>query len=119
MPEKSKTSAGAKEFEQSVKTAIAEMQKAGLGSLAWLGTDWMQNMTDLGGEMRRFMADRIKEDVKTQHEILHAKDMTEVQTIQAQFLKDAFDQYAAETGKLVEMSHEFIAKAQARVSGKS
>jgi hypothetical protein len=119
MPEKSKASEAATEAERSVKGAISEMQEAGFGSLTWLGTDWMTTMSDIGGEMMRFMADRIKEDVKTQHEILHAKDITDVQAIQTRFMKDAFDQYAAETGKLVKISHELVAKAQAKASDKT
>ena len=119
MPDKSKASEKATEAERSAMKAMSEMQEAGLGSLAWLGTDWMRSMNEIGGEMMRFMADRIKEDVKTQHEILHAKDITDVQAIQTRFMKDAFDQYAAETGKLVKISHERVAKAQAKASDKT
>lgn len=107
MTEKSKTS---EDPMQSAAAAFAEWQKAGFGPMAWMGTDWMTGLGDISGEVMRFVADRIKEDVKTQHEILHAKDITQVQGIQTRFLRDAFDQYAAETGKLIEMGNDLFAK---------
>lgn len=119
MPEKSKASERATEAERNARNVISEMQEAGLGSLAWLGADWARQMSDIGGEVMRFMADRIKEDVKTQHEILHAKDIVEVQAIQTRFMKETFEQYAAETGKLVEMSQDLVAKTQARAGDKT
>ena len=58
------------------------------------------------------MAERIREDVKTQHEILHCKSPAELQAIQARFVARAVEQYSAETGKLVEMSQEMLGKLQ-------
>ncbi|MEO0752128.1 MAG: phasin family protein [Pseudomonadota bacterium] len=82
---------------------IADLQKAGMGNLMGIGTAWIEAMGAMSAEMAEFVADRIKEDVKTQHEILHCKDVADLQRIQAQFMQKAIDQYQAETGKLVEM----------------
>ncbi len=87
---------------------FVEFQKAGLGPLQWLGTAWLENMGDLGGELSQFMAERIREDVKTQHEILHCRDAAKLQEIQSRFIQKAIEQYTAETGKLVELSHTFM-----------
>lgn len=84
-------------------SALAEMQKAGMGSFVQMNARWIETMGDMGAEVLSFLADRIKEDVKTQHELLHCKDVDEARRIQQRFVQKAIDQYQAETGKLVEM----------------
>jgi hypothetical protein len=81
-----------------------------LAPLGWMSTAWIESLADLGSELTSFVADRIREDVKTQHAILHCKSLAELQHVQAEFMQRAFDQYAAETGKLIEMSTEIAAK---------
>lgn len=88
--------------------SITQLQDAGLGNLMWLGTAWLEAMSDLSAEITGFVAERIKEDVKTQHEILHCKNVGDLQHIQAQFIQKAIDQYQEETGKLVEMSTQMF-----------
>ncbi|MDU8911610.1 phasin family protein [Aestuariicoccus sp. MJ-SS9] len=83
---------------------FAQLQEAGFGNFAAMGTAWMEAMSDIGAEAMSFVAERLKEDVKTQHEMLHCKDMDQLQHIQAEFVQKAIDQYQEETGKLVEMS---------------
>ncbi len=92
---------------EKIMQTLTDAQTAGLGSLSWLGTKWVETMSDVGAEWLGFVADRVKEDVKTQHELLHAKDIGEVQHIQAQFLQKAMDDYRDETGRIV----EFCSKA--------
>lgn len=86
--------------------AMAQLQSAGFGSMMGMGTAWVETLSDMSAEMLGFVADRIKEDVKTQHQILHCKDAAELQHIQAQFLQKAFDQYQIETCKLVAMGNK-------------
>lgn len=86
---------------------LTNAQTAGLGSLSWLGTKWVETMSDFGAEWLSFVAERVKQDVKTQHDLLHASNLGEVQHIQAQFLQRAMDDYRDETGKIV----EFCSKA--------
>ena len=83
--------------------AITQLQEAGLGSIMGMGTAWVEAISDMSAEVASFVAERIKEDVKTQHEILHCKNAADLQHIQAQFIQKATDQYKVETGKLVEM----------------
>lgn len=101
-PEKSKDT----EVEDPIHAALDNLQESGLGTLAWMGTTWVEAMSDLGSEVLSFIAERISEDVKTQHEILHCKTMTELQQVQAAFLERAYVQYTVETGKLVKMGTE-------------
>lgn len=83
--------------------AIAQLQGAGFGNMVWLGTAWFETIGDLSAEVLSFVADRVKEDVKVQHQIMHCKNPSELQHVQSQFLQKAIEQYQAETGKLVEM----------------
>ncbi len=89
--------------------AVSHLQEAGMGNLMGLGTAWIEAMSAMSAEVAGFVADRIKEDVKTQHEILHCKNVADLQHIQAQFMQRAIDQYQAETGKLVEMGTKAFA----------
>ena len=91
---------------------LTHAQTAGLGSLSWLGTKWLETMSDVGAEWLSFVAERVKEDVKTQHNLLHAKNLGEIQHIQAQFLQKAMDDYRAETGKIVEFCSNAMTEIQ-------
>ena len=84
----------------------ARMKGNGMGDLMGLGTAWMEAMSDMSAELMSFVAERIKEDVKTQHKMLHCKDVAQLQHIQAEFIQKAVDQYHEETGKLVEMGQK-------------
>ena len=95
--EKSKT-------DETPANAVAEMQTAGLGNMVGASSAWFKAMGDMSTEVMEFVTDRIREDVKTQHQILNCKNVSELQQIQAEFLENAFEQYQAETGKLLEMS---------------
>lgn len=88
---------------------IAQLQEAGLGNMMGMGTAWIEAVSEMSAEVAQFVAERIKEDVKTQHEILHCKNVADLQHIQAQFLQKAADQYQAETGKLVQMGTKAFA----------
>ena len=87
---------------------ISTLSAFGFGNMAAFGTAWIEALGDMGGELVSFVAERIKEDIKTQHEILHCKDPGKLQEIQARFVQTAIDQYTAETGKLVEMSQDLF-----------
>jgi hypothetical protein len=78
--------------------------------LGWMSTAWIESLADLGSEATSFLAERIRQDVKTQHAILHCKSPAELQHLQAEFMQRAFDQYAAETGKLIMISAEIAEK---------
>ncbi|EEB82490.1 phasin family protein [Roseobacter sp. GAI101] len=84
-------------------SAMTQIQKAGFGSMMGMGTAWVEALSDMSAEMADFVAERIKEDVKVQHELLHCKNVANLQHIRGQYLQRAIDQYQAETSKLVEM----------------
>lgn len=82
---------------------LLELQKAGFGNMMGMNSAWLESLGEMGAEFMQFLAERVREDVKTQHQILHCKDVSEMQEIQARFVQKAIDQYQAETGKLVQM----------------
>jgi len=87
---------------------VAALQSYGFKTMSGMGMAWAEAFSDMGSEVLSFVADRIKEDVKTQHRMLHCKDVSELQSIQAEFVQTAIDQYTAETGKLVKMSQDMF-----------
>ncbi|MEO0917343.1 MAG: phasin family protein [Pseudomonadota bacterium] len=91
--------------------AVAALQRAGFGNMMGMGKAWIEALSDMNAEFIGFLADRIKEDVKTQHQIMHCKDVGELQHIQSEFIQTAIEQYQAETGKLMEMSSTVFSDA--------
>ncbi|MEO0914420.1 MAG: phasin family protein [Pseudomonadota bacterium] len=92
--------------------AVEAFQKLGFGPMNPMGTAWIETMGEMGSELVSFVADRVKEDVKTQQEVLHCKDIAELQRIQTEFFQKAFEQYTAETGKIVEIGSHLLAGLQ-------
>lgn len=88
---------------------FAQMQENAFGKAFGMGSAWIEAMGTMSAEVMHFLADRIKEDVKTQHAMLHCKTLAELHHVQAQFLERAMDQYQEETGKLVELGTSAIA----------
>lgn len=93
---------------------VREIENAGLGSLAWMGPAWIEAMSNIGTEALSFFADRVREDVKTQHELLHCKTVQEVKDVQAKFMERAYTQYTAETGKIIEIGSAHFGKPLAK-----
>lgn len=81
-----------------------------------MSTAWLENLTDLCTQFTSFVAGRLQEDAKAQHAILRCTTLAEVQHAQAQFLQRMFDQYVAETGKLVAIINDMVAKAKGAVT---
>lgn len=101
---------------EKVFQTMTDAQAAGLGSFSWLGTKWVESMSNLGSEWLRFLAERVQEDTKTQHDLLHAKDISEIQHIQTKFLQKAMDDYQSETHKLVQFYADTMSDIQAKAA---
>ena len=109
-----KSNAKNESVDPAISASLADLQKIGFGNMTGFGTAWIEGMSDLGAEVLGFVANRVKEDVQAQHEMLHCKDLTELQKMQTKFVKKAIEQYTAETGKLVDMSNSVISNAVAQ-----
>lgn len=105
--------------EQSDSNPFAPMtafREGGFGGWMKLNAAWLETMGEMGAELAAFVADRIKEDVKTQHRLLNCRDIGEARAIQEEFLRNAVDQYQAETGKLVEIGMSAFSGGDGRSS---
>ncbi len=80
---------------------LEAMQGAKFPNASGFGSEWIESMADVGSNVLSFMASRIEQDVQTQHALMKAKDVTEVQHIQSQYFQRMMDDYAAETAKLM------------------
>lgn len=105
---RSKKATEAENTTEATAGLVQQMEDAGLGPLRWMGTNWLEAMAGMNSEIVSFVADRIKEDVKTQHELLHCKSPEQLQKVQLEFLEKAYEQYSAETGKLIKMSIDML-----------
>lgn len=92
---------------------IAQLQRTGLGPLGWFGTAWVDALGGIGSELVAFVANRIQEDFRTQHALLHCSDPKELRRIQTEFMQKAIDDYTAETGRIAELGVEFWQSAVA------
>ncbi|MSU91655.1 hypothetical protein GE300_18915 [Rhodobacteraceae bacterium 2CG4] len=93
-------------------TAFAAMEglrDSSLRTLSLLGTNWMYNISGFTTEVAQFLSDRVQQDFRLQHQLMHCNDMDELRRVQADFVRDALDQYMAETGKLVQLGGDMMA----------
>ncbi|PUB15633.1 phasin family protein [Yoonia sediminilitoris] len=91
--------------------AIEHLQEVGIRPMTAMGAAWIESMADLNREMIGFVADRIKEDVKVQQQLLHCKRPADFQKVQLAFFEKAYRQYTDQTGKLLKMSMELLPRA--------
>lgn len=87
---------------------MKQVEDAGLGPMRWMGTAWLEKMAEMNSEVASFVANRIREDVKTQHALLHCRTAQDLQKEQVAFLEKAFAQYTDETGKLIKMGMDML-----------
>jgi hypothetical protein len=87
-----------------------EIFAAAFGPWGQMGAAWAEAMSGLGGEVMRFLSERVQQDVGLQQRLLHATTLDEVRHIQADFVQKAIDQYVAETGRMVEIGEDMAAR---------
>ena len=98
----------AKDTGSPMTNLMEVIQEASTTMMPGFGLEWFETMNKVGTEMLAFMSERVKQDIQTQQDLLQAKDIGEIQKIQADFVKKAMDDYAAEMTKLMDMgkTHE-------------
>ena len=97
---------------------LAALQAAGPGAMAKVYVSMLEGMGDVGAEVMQFVTDRIAADMETQKEIMQCRTPADLMEVQQSFLKKAFDEYTAETGKLVQMGTEMMHGALGIATGK-
>lgn len=82
---------------------------ANVTNLSDFGSAWFDGIADLGSNVLNFTAARVAQDVQIGHELMSAKDVTQFQHVQAQYVQCALDDYAAQAAKLMKISKAFMA----------
>jgi hypothetical protein len=83
------------------ENTFAEIHKSGSDSIAKLGVNWIETLGDLNAEAARFIAQRIAEDVDTQHKMLHCKSLKDFQHLQLDFFQTAMMQYEESAARML------------------
>ncbi len=73
--------------------ALAKAQMAGLPGASAPVTAMIEAWADMTAEYFTFLAERIRQDVRSQHALLHCKDPLEYQHLQAEFMQTALNEY--------------------------
>lgn len=107
------TGAGARDWMGSMQ----QLRQSSLDPLRWFGTAWLESVTEMNRELADFLARRIQQDVRTQHEILNCGDPSKLQDIQLRFVQQAIEDYSAETGTLTELGKALMDRVAQRKEG--
>lgn len=87
---------------------MKQFENGGFDPMGLMQNGWLEKLADMNIEVANFIADRFREDVKTQAELLKCKSAEDLQTVQMTFLENACAQYTLETGKLVKMGMDML-----------
>ena len=68
----------------------------------------LETLSELGSEVTAFIANRVKDDLQTQHDLLACKTSADFLHVQAQFVQRAINQYTDETGKMVALNASLL-----------
>lgn len=90
--------------------ALAAMA-AGAGPAGQFGVFWAETMTEMSSEVLNFLSRRLHEDAETHRKLMECTDLESFTHVQAEFVQGAIEDYAAETGRLVEIGTGVLKKA--------
>lgn len=97
--------------EKSTEDTMQSLHKEGIANLADMNTNLFETFGDISAHMAKFIAQRIEEDVKVQHDLLHCKSLTDVQNVQLSFFEKALRQYQESAVRMFDIgSHAFEEK---------
>lgn len=101
----------------SATAAMSDLQAAGFGTMAAMGTVFAEAMNEIGTEAVRFMARRLEQDMETRARIFSCTDIEDLRAMQTEFVRTSLESYSAETGRMLEISDRLMTTAVARVKG--
>lgn len=94
---------------QALAMMIAGFRKPASGGLPWLNVAAYEKLAEMGADFVDFLGERLHEDVKMQHAILHCRDANALMQLQQAFIRTAIDQYTSQTGRVVGKTNELMA----------
>lgn len=93
-------------WSQAYLERVAESEMAWLKPLTDFQIAMIEAWADLASEWTSFLASRVRQDVDTQHAILHCRTPAELLQIQSDFYQRAIDSYRAEAGRMTVLMEE-------------
>jgi hypothetical protein len=72
------------------------------------GTAVLAGLSKAQKEIAEFVAERIRQDIDSQVELMRCRTLDEVLDVQSRFVNTAMDQYAAEASRLARIGAEMI-----------
>lgn len=97
--------------------ALTDLQAAGFGTLAAMGSAFAGAMNEIGSEAVGFMARRLEHDLETQRRIFACTDIEALRAVQVEFVQRSLTQYSEETGRLFDISDRMVKTAIDRGRG--
>jgi hypothetical protein len=89
--------------------AILSAQQETLHNAA--GAAMLDGLTKVQTEISDFIAERVRQDVETQSEMLRCRTLDDVRDLQTRFFRTVVDQYAAEVSRLLKISTDTMARS--------
>lgn len=100
---KKESTASAHEALESLSN-LANLQGPTLDAFTQAGQAYFNGLAAINQEMASFMQTRLRHDMELGESLARCRSLADATKVQSEWLKQATDDYAAETRKLVEMS---------------
>lgn len=94
-----------------VVSDMAAMQTQGCQAAAMFESGWINMMCQLNQEMTGFVSARLRDCIDTQQKLFTCRDISTWQTLQSQYAQRAFDAYAEEGQRLVDLTTRLLPAA--------
>ena len=93
---------------------VAARQQDALQGMQTAGSAVFEGFAKVQKQIADFVAERIREDIETQAELLGCRTLDDVRKVQSRFFRRAMDQYAAEAGRLMQLGSDVVARSLPR-----
>jgi hypothetical protein len=95
----------------STTEAILSAQQETLHNMGAASAVLLEGLTKVQAEIADFIAERIRQDVETQADMLSCRNLDDVRDLQTRFFRTALDQYAAEVSRLMKISTDTMERS--------
>ena len=96
--------------EQAGQRAIALQQDAVAGA-GVAGTALLEGFTEARRHIADFVAERLRQDIEIQGELLSCRTLDDVREIQSRFFRNAIDQYSTEASRMMKLGTDVVARS--------
>jgi len=88
--------------------SLPQTALAGVGSA---GTAVAENVARVRQQVAEFVADRIRQDLEVQSELLGCRNIEQLGAVQSKFFRNAVDQYVTESARMLSLGTEMMTKS--------